>query len=84
MSGASSAFFTVPVYSEIVDPSYYELGVDENVINDLAASLSTISYYLGDMVGYVVGGYTYSKVGFSSTIDYLTLCILGLSVLYFV
>jgi hypothetical protein len=69
LSGSSSAHFVVPVYSEIVDPGKFELGIDDSTMNDIAAGLSNTSYFLGQMVSYTAGGYIYSKVGFSSTID---------------
>lgn len=52
-SGVCSAHFLVPVFSEILDAGENELGIDEGSINDFASGLSTSSYFLGQMIGYL-------------------------------
>ena len=84
LSGGASAHFVVPVYSELIEPGKYELGIQDSVINDLAAGISNTSYYLGQMVSYTVGGYLYSQVGFSSTIDSISIFVWSFAVLYFI
>lgn len=68
-SGATSAHFVIPVYSEIIDPGKHELGIDESTMNNLASGLSFTVYYLGQMISYMASGYVYEKAGFSATID---------------
>lgn len=84
ISGGSSAHFVVPVYSEIIDPGKYELNIDDTTMNDIAAGLSNTSYFLGQMISYTAGGYIYSQVGFSSTIDSIAVFVAIVAVVYFV
>jgi len=83
-SGATSAHFVVPIYSEIIEPGKNELGIDEDVINDLASGLSTTVYALGQMVSFTVGGFVYEKAGFSGTIDATAILIFIVSGIYFI
>lgn len=83
-SGACSAHFVVPVYSELIEPGKHELGIDDNTINDLAAGLSYTVYNLGQMISYTAGGYIYEKAGFSATIDYTAIAIFAVAGAYFV
>lgn len=84
VSGASSAHFVVPVYSEIIDPGKYELNIDDATMNDIASGLSNTSYFLGQMISYTAGGYIYSTIGFSSTIDSIAVFTIALTILYFI
>jgi hypothetical protein len=45
VSGASSAHFVVPVYSEITDPGRYELNIDDGIMSDIASGLSNSAYF---------------------------------------
>jgi len=83
-SGASSAHFVVPVYSEIIEPGRYELGIDENTINDLASGLSTTAYFVGQMMAYTVGGFVYEHNGFPLTIDMTSMLVFFIAILYFI
>jgi MFS family permease len=83
-SGASSAHFVVPVYSEILEAGKHEMGIDEQTINDLASGLSTTVVSLGQMFSYSVGGYVYEKAGFSSTIDLTAITVFVVAAWYFI
>lgn len=84
LGGATSAHFVVPIYSEIIEPGIYELGIDDWAINDIASGLSSTTYFLGQMVSYTAGGYMYSQAGFSTTIDSISLFIFGFAIIYFI
>jgi len=73
----------VPVYSEIVGPGKHELGIDEDIITDLASGLSNTVYFLGQMIGYTTCSYVYTNVGFPATIDMLGTLLLTVAIAYF-
>lgn len=45
VSGISSGHFTVFIYSEIIEPGMYELGIEDHVINGIASGLSRTCYF---------------------------------------
>lgn len=52
-AGVCCAFVAVPIYSELIEATKEELKISDDVVNDIASSISTSAYFLGQMIGFL-------------------------------